>query len=587
MGSSAQFVAGLNAAWRRVDAGVPGPTAASVEKPAAVSAGQASSAAQVSSDFTGPTRPAPTVAIPAAVFTANDGWQYTGPLAEKLPQHRQAAITLLGIPGAAIRVYNPMVLENGAPKLIFETHVPDQETRFADASVSYPVADLVHKATAGLNAQRREGLVQFGFSLPAEADWHVHDSLQVTQQVGTRPESTPLAGNFLAYVSGIKPNPHLPYLVESRILKNDGGKVVAREPYAVSPGAQVQLLHNGLPEGDFVKADPSGRFSIGYPSDSSEGAWTLQVATSSGVTKLELNQRPFLPYESRAKLWANAVLGGLLQTPNADGQVRFDIPQLPPGVHIAVTNSAVGEKYDFVAGADGIAHVDVPGVSVNDFLSLHSTPFPVGKESFFGTRVEEGFTLNSQTKVPNFDNAARAQEVIRAFPEARPEELQLALELFGPFSPSSNISGLVDPARMQSALRGAITAIATKAVQSKVDRYVQGHPNASFVAGYERGKSYSGKYPVTAEQVGLKKVREGSRSMVITGGYSPISGSHGPLRPETVTGDSEYLLTLPGDSRNPLTFYTGGTSPSGWVNPNAILLTYTGSTAGGGSWSES
>lgn len=514
---------------------------------------------------------------PAAFATANDGWQFTGPLAEKLPQPRVATVNVWAVPGATIHIYNPMVLEDGKPKLIATAVAPEKSNGPSNVG-AYATSNDFAKLSQTFGAKGTAGMVAVAVSLPKDADWHVNDVIQVSQKVGDRLESLPVTMDFLAYRSGLPANTHAPYVEQGRI---DISKtaITATDAYAVPPRARLQLLRDGLPEGNAVQADDEGKFSIALPAQ--PGPWELQVGNAGGVTKIAIAGK-VEPWSDRIARWERGLREGLLQAPGADNTLCLTLEGLPKDYAVSITNPSNGpEPQVFVADAKGRLEIAVKDVTSGDTLAVDAEAIKVA-DSKGGVRHWE---LDAVYQVPTAEEAARFALVGGALAGRSEREIKHAFELMGPFSPFEALREICEPAQIAAVLDGAKLggAVARMGWAAKVSPHVATHSDPCFVLGYQHGLKYKGDYRASSAEIGLERTHVGAKRMVITGGYSPISGSHGPLRPETVKDADTYQLSIKGLS--PLTLSAGGYGPTGWVNPNAILLTYTRSGTSS-SWQE-
>jgi hypothetical protein len=519
-----------------------------------------------------------TAPSPAAFATANDGWQYTGPLAEKLPQPRCATVNLWAVPGATINIYNPMVLENGRPKLIATAIAPSTSSAPMNAG-AYATGSEFSKEHGRFQQRATEGMVSVSVSLPKEADWHVNDVVQVTQKVGERLESLPVAMEFIAYRSGLPANTHAPYAEKDRYCLQ-GGKLVSTEDYAVPPRAQLQILADGLPCGDAKRADDMGRFEIDLPAAS--GALELRVANAGGIIKIPVTGTAE-PWSVRIARWEKGLREGVLRAPDSNNTIDLALDGLPKGYKLEITNPSNGATPQvFTADDKGHLAIHVTDVCSGDTLSVNGAAMKVADQN----GSVRDFELDAVYQVPTAAEQARFEQVFAAL-SGRPErEMKFALELLGPYSPFEELKAICDASQICSVLEGAKLGSVIGQFSgwgATVKQRVAQHPDPWFQKGFDYGLKYKGDYRAAHKEVGLEMTHAGARRIVITGGYSPISGSHGPLTPETVKDPDSYSLQIPG--LQPISLSSGGYGPRGWVNPNAILLTYTRSGASS-SWQE-
>lgn len=554
------------------------------------------SVAPVDQGSQGPTTPigqTPKTAAPAgAMATANDGWQYTGPLAEKLPQPRVASVDVWAVPGARIRIANASVLENGVPKVLKEVIAPQADAQGSFVA-AYGASGEYGAAKQAFDAAPHAGMVLVSIPLEPTLDWDVRDLLRVSQQVGQRKESDAVLTSLIHYRSGIGPAPHPPYVIDQRI-KSDSNVVESTSPFAVPPRAGLRLFANGYAVTPMTNADNEGGFSLQIPK-TAVGAIELEVVTESGAVRLPITGKMPSP-EQRIEGWQRAIRQGLLQAPQ-NGELSFSLDALPPGYKLSIVNPSNGQTpMVFTADAAGHLDVKVSQVYAGDALKLSGDEIRLEFNAHLtGSSVMTGGGLGWSSRsmtpsmlytIPDASQQARIDFIAQTFASASERELHLALELFGPYS-ESPLGKETDPAKMQRQLYGAKLGTAfAGGVPPAVDQLIKNSGDADLLRGFQLGLGYKGSNKgFDPKTLGLTLVAQGRSRIVITGGYSPISGSHGPLRPETVTDPSVFSLAIPG--LPPLQYSSGGYGPTGWVNPNAYLLTYTVDLRGGGStWSE-
>jgi hypothetical protein len=329
----------------------------------------------------------------------------------------------------------------------------------------------------------------------------------------------------------------------------------------------VQLIKDGVDTGVGVKANAFGQFELKLPGSLSQGNWELRV----GDQKHILAGQP-VDSRARADAWVKD-LNKVFQAAPRNNALQGEIRGLLPGYTASVQNPANGpELHTFTADANGVMKVNVPNVAEGD--TVHITY--AGAQLVDYRLPEMKFTV----AVPNAAEAQRMDFVLSNIKATTERDRFFALELFGPYSTNPELKGMTDPVKMQAYLDGARMGafLSSRGLSADWKARIVGAINqagkADVLAGMMIGEGYRGPHsPVNGDDLGFKLIKPGETRIVITGGYSPISGSHGPLTPEYVTGPATYelnFLDMP-----PLRLETRGGQPQGWVNPNAMLLTYT------------
>lgn len=539
----------------------------------------------------------------AGIGSTSESAQTTGPLAQPLNFPPNAALSIWALPGSTVRVYTTAVLEDGKPKLLETITAPltDDGAQPHSMSGAYPTMNAFNEAAAKFKAAKAPGMVLATARLGVDHDHSAQDTFLITQQAGSRPESEPVAVTLFAYSAPRRPHkgafePQYPRMSLA------SGVLGSTEAWAMRPGTYLETYVDGHKSKVAAAVDGEGRFALDL---SSLGDLSKVVVTANGkpLALGALGVGEALP-DARARVaaWDAALLKGLL-SPDASGVVDFTIAGLPKGLALTLTNPNSGSKTFTVE--DGKLHVQLAdtwaGDSILATLSAKNSGADVQLTSrgdgttYESVRIfasEDGksspraypLAMDGTYFVPEPAQAARIGQIIDALAGFPRIDLQNAITLFGPHAQAVKGCESVDGPTLRALYEGARLGaqLAPAWADKAIAHLTANGESAHVVEGIKIGQAYRkqrGALPSSGDELGLRQVKAGDRRMVITGGYSPISGSHGPLTPETVTGPATWELKwkdLP-----PLTLMTQGTQPSGWVNPAAIGFTF-GISPGGG-----
>lgn len=515
----------------------------------------------------------------------------TGPAATPIVT-RRTAIGFDAKPGTKYRVVNLNAFDkDGQPKVMAEGEIPKDET-----------------SVFGSGPQRKSVAMEF----PRNADVFPGDTLVIQvehPEDGTKgerelplPNEKPNTGRFKGTENRTRPRT----IDASQIsLAKETIKGQAR---AVDPFSTVVVLRNGLRTELETTADKEGRFSLKIPKtwkDDNIAVASLDRFAAAQATVLEARSNDKrTPVERNAAELFAALLDGrdgvsttlenfapgaeltvalateeFTFTADADGKMQIDLAPIPPGSTVKVKSTATEEW--------------VPGTNLKGSLSTFANPRfnPDVDEKTTGRLLPRG--LKFDLIVPDAAGAARRALIQDAIQTSSHQNVAFAMDLFGPDSQYSELSSITDTDRIRTIFRGAQLGMLAKSDPRwlpKLESFVKSlaqDANLSealqkdFVDALQIASGYTGDEKATADgNILLSLERQGATSIVTTGGYSPISGSHGPLRPEQIRSPDVYRLTfqnldwlLPEGKEKSLRLETGGRAASGWVNPAAITFT--------------
>ncbi len=550
---------------------------------------------------------APTLKPPAVIGSTGESAQTTGPTAAPLNFPPNASISLWALPGATIRVYNTAVLEDGKPKLLKELTAPLQNANTTPHCMSgaWPTAQEFNKAAAVFAAAKAPGMLLASVPLGAADDHSAHDTFLVTQQAGSRPESEAVPVKLFSYSAPSRPHqgkfePQLQRMALSN------GVLASTEAWALRPGSHVEAFVDGSRIKLSTTVDDSGKFALdlGKLKDLSKVVVTANGAPLA-LGKLGLAEQ--LP-DARARVaeWDAALLKGLM-SPSAEGKVDFVLCGLPEGLELTLTNPNSGSKTfraehgtmhielgDTWPGDTLVAKMSVKDVQGDTWANWYSGPtgehdifrvYGQGKKSYGAEPNSYKVMMDGNFFVPEPAQAERIGHLIDAMKGYTRDDLQNVIELFGPHAKAVQGCGHLDGAQIRRLYEGArLGAQLSPKWAAQVTAHLAKHGESPDVLeGIKIGQAYRQQHhktlASTGDDLGLRQVQAAQARIVVTGGYSPISGSHGPLTPETVYGSATWALDwkdLP-----PLPLMTEPQQPSGWVNPAAYAFTFgVGGSAG-------
>ncbi len=560
-----------------------------------------------------------TISPPAVIGSTSESRQTTGPLRQALEIPANALIHAWALPGSTLRVYNASVIEAGKPKLLKEVVVPkaapagmEESPRCLSGGTS---RQTFEENTAAFFAAKRDGLVMGSIALTPTDDQTGLDLFLVTMQSPNRAESEPAPLRLHAYEPW---GPDRTPTVDTKAMKLEGTKLVAREDYAITPGTNFAVFEDGIEAELYAEADDRGHLclDLGDCADLSKvqvvalSRYCARVPVDLGSLGIGRSQPPTV--HERMLGWDQAFIGGFLREP-VDGHLGFEVLGLPDGMRIDIANlNAPGEVQSFTS-QKGRLRIDVQGVVPGDALVVKSdiSAIPEGLQTT--GNVTDNLTLRGIAAndsgqlvidgtyvLPEGKSAERIDLVLRAFPDLRRGDLHFALALFGPEPLNPGCDKVTDPTKMRRILEGAkLGSQIYPHWENEVRFHLEQHADQDTLEGFKMGCAYRvamgqslgradqvamGQSPEESlKSVGITLVERGKRGIVITGGYSPISGSHGPLTPEYVGSPDTYEFALSAFPKAPvLRLQAGGAGPVGWVNTNAILLTFGLDLSGGG-----
>lgn len=537
-----------------------------------------------------------TVAPPAVIASTGQSNQTTGPTAAPLNFAANAQVQLWALPGSKVRIYNASVLEDGKPKLIKEYTVPASATPNANAtphslSGAYPTLQAFAEDVKNFMAAPHDGMVLATVPLTPNDDQDATDLFKVTMQTGSRGESDPVAVRMHSYSAFPRFERAASIDVNKMTLQNG---ILQSSEYAVTPGASLSVYKNGKATNISMTADDNGKISadlssLGNLSDVAiiankrNGTQEIVDMTALGLSKIMPD------HAALTASWDAAVIKNLVAS-DVNGRINFTLDHIPDGVSVEVRNPNNGNTPTVFTSQNGKLTVDIKDAYEGDMLNItmktgQSSRYSGGGDvvalkDFDENRkrvVDHEFTIAGNYSMHNPADAARIAFVVDSLPGLRRHEIKNALELFGPYSRIPGGNTVNDAGVMQKLWSGAKigSMLGRDWADQGIAHAVASGLNPTFVEGMKIGAAYAkgtGNTLASYEENVVKLVQAGQARIVATGGYSPISGSHGPLRPETVYGPSTYEINIPGAP--PLTVNTKGSQPSGWVNPAAIVMTF-------------
>lgn len=528
-----------------------------------------------------PPAPPRTVAPPAAIGSTQQSTQTTGPTAARLDFPARGLIQTWAIPGSTVRVYNASSLEDGKPRLIKTLTVPldaPADGRPHCVQGAYPTQRAFDAEAESFRAAPHDGLVLASIPLEPEDDQDAFDTFLVTQQTASRGESDPVSLKLHAYSAFSRVD--RPLNIDTANLRYENGALSAAKDYAVPAGTVIEARRNNKPVGLHAVADARGRFALDLSTLGALDGVTLHARSPSGRNEQTLELSAFgvdaapPPGMDRVARWDHAVMRGLL-APDA-GAFGFQLEQVPDGVEVQVRNVNAPGSAQVFRSAGGRLAVGLQDTLPGDSISVRmNAPLNfVVEDPQTGKMRSIDFTVDGTYVIPSAEHQQQMRELLDIFQGLPRRDLQAALDLFGPHSRIEGGPPRMEPAKLRAVFSGAQLGSATReSWAAAVRAHVKQHGTPELLEGFDLGRAFvkaTGK-PLT-DGLDLRLTRQDPTRQVITGGYSPISGSHGPLRPEYIRGAQYFELTHPG--LPPLELKEQGGSPVGWVNPNAIGMTF-------------
>lgn len=545
-----------------------------------------------------PTHPrAPTLKPPAVIGSTSESVQISGPLSKTLTFPPNASIQLWALPGSTIRVYNTAVLEKGKPKLLKEVTAPleAKETGPYCVSGAYPTEAEFEKAAAPFRAAKGPGMLLAAVRLGPEDDHSAYDTFLVTQQSGARPESEAVPVKLFTYSAPRRPHQGTfePQVARMHL---EGSKLSASEDWALRPGTDVTVYVDGNIAYRGGHVDDSGRFSVDL-AGLGDRAKIVVAADGKPLALGKLGLAEKLP-DARGRIasWDAQLLKAFL-CPGEDGRVQATLHGLPEGLALTLTNPSSGSKTftvsngqlcidldDTWAGDTIVAKMSTAKVAGNTTKSWHDAPdtwtlYGQGKMTNEHSPRSYSLMMDGSFTIPKPEQAARMSEIIDAMSGYGRSEIQSALELFGPHAGAIKGGEKLDQRTLRELYEGArLGSSIPSPWAAKVAQHLAAHGVSSDIReGFKLGQAYLAKHSVSlpvglSDPIDLRQVKAAEQHIVATGGYSPISGSHGPLIPEVVSGSSTWELRW-GDLP-PLTLMTAPGKPQGWVNPAAYVMAF-------------
>ncbi len=542
---------------------------------------------------------------PAVIGSTSESDQTSGPTARRISFPANAVVQAWAVPGSTVRIYNASLLATGAPQLLKAVVVPMQPALNAPQaptcqSGAYPTQREFNAAAATFMSAEHTGMQLVSVPMSPDDDQCGSDTFLVTMQTGARAESEPRALKLFGYSVPYLPRHPRETTVDTKRLAMDGATLTSTAPWATAPGTSFEALRDGLATGLHAEADDQGELRFDLQTLGALDGVTIVAHGVSGPKVIDLSALGLaagLNQGSRlAARWDHQLLSAFL-APTIDGHVRCTLDGVPDGMAVDVTIPSSGFAGRFVAQGGALC-IDLPGLVQGDLVNLATDTTAIPNQSernvldLHDMLQRDGrsslravpFSLDGSFVIPLATDAARTQLVLDTFPNARRNELQQLLDLFGPYARVKGADAVVDPARLQRIYEGAKLGSAIPAEwDAAVRAHVAKHCDADFVEGVALGRAYQTALRTSLarlEDVSARIIQRGELGITITGGYSPISGSHGPLRPETTRSPDTYELTI-GDAP-PLRLTSGGYGATGWVNPNAIGFTFGVNLNGGG-----
>jgi len=473
-------------------------------------------------------------------LVAADYMDTTGSLATPVGRDRRLSLQLRAVPGAELTVQNAMVLDGNGLKTLVKHTVP-------------------------MGDPGPDGMVDVNLPVPRDADWTANDRLEISQTVGSRSASAPVVVSVTGKFDTQLKRPA--FLDEKKLTLGTDGWVKTTGNYAARPNESVKLIRNGVETSARARANAFGQFELKIPGSLSDGNWELRV----GDKRKTLSGTP-VDSKARAQTWVRDLNQVFLAAPR-NNSITGEVRGLEPGYTVTLQNLASNaQALTFKADANGLMKVNVPNTAPGDVLHINYAAAQLADYSL----PQVKFTVATPTPA----QAERIAFVLGAINAPTERDRFFALELFGPHSTHPDFRGMKDPVRMQACLDGARMGafLASRgfdaAWKTRITGAISQAGKSDVLAGMAVGEGYRGSHSPTRDaDLGFKLIKEGETRTVVTGGYSPISGDHGPLVPEHVTGPGTYelnFLDLP-----PMRLETRGGQPSGWVNTNAHTFSLT------------
>jgi hypothetical protein len=487
-----------------------------------------------------PQRPR-TLPPPAVIASSLQSVQVTGPEAKELVLPADALVQMWAVPGSTIRIYNNSVLENGRPKLLKEIVAPmtSNDTGPRCMASAYPTVQEFNRDAATFMATQHDGMVLVSVPLTPADNQDVRDTLKVTMQTGSRAESAPVFVKMHNYTNEASPRlDRLPNVDTTRLTLNNG-VLTTQGDFAMTPGTHVVAMKDGLATNISATADENGHLTLDLSTLGTSpnvvlvtGAYKVLPGgySTNTIVPLDLSAQGLaagMPtVQDRLVHMDNAVVRGFMQAP-VGGKIHFEVPGMVDGAALEIRNPAnPSQVYVFVAGGGKLV-VDLPdacegdALKVNLDLSRVQDPFKnqcvndrnAQQLCMQGSDGRGRFSALSTFVVPTAAQAARAQQVLDAFPNERAQRLGLALDLFGPYARVTGGQLVNDPARMRDIVEGALvgSSLPNHWVRS-VQTNVQAHGTQGQKEGFELGlawaKATGASLAQDLEQAGFEVVRD-------------------------------------------------------------------------------
>lgn len=552
-----------------------------------------------------PNVPERTIAPPAVIASSAQSTQTTGPTATQFTVPADASVQLWALPGSTIRIYNASVLEDGKPKLIKEHQVPDNAVGKATdrplcMTGAYPTQTEFNKDAQTFMAAPHDGMVLVQVPLTPLDDQDARDILKVSMQTPARAESDAVAVRMHSYYAVQRFERS--FEINPQNIKLENNILRSSTDYTAPVGGSIALYHNGRNLGASAKVDDNGHFSIDLSSLRQKGIDMSEVSVvaygNNSVKSVDVSHLGFAsqhPDVRRQFAHLDAVVLKNLITADANGKMDFVLDGIQAGTKVEIRNPNNNNTPHAFAEKDGKLHIKLDDVYPGDVLNvvMKTGKTYMGAGDYMAAMAldangrsmsEQTFSMDGSYSIHEPKDAARIALVIDSLPGLRRGEIQAALDLLGPFTRIAGADAVNDPAKISTLWQGAQIGSALGEFSATVLAHAQAHIRSPsrpdgvdplLLEGIKMGVAYADGAKKTLARHSnnpLKLVKAGETRTVITGGYSPISGSHGPLRPEYVTGPSTYSVDVPGAPT--LTLTGRGQQPSGWVNPAAIGMTF-------------
>ncbi len=534
-----------------------------------------------------PASPAPTLSIPAAIGSTLSSEQTTGPTGRVITDLARTLIQMWALPGATVRVYNASSLnKDGNPTLIKEVTAPLEPDGAAVQCLpgALPTQQEFAADAARFQAAPHDGMVLVSIPLSPSDDQDSYDTFQLTQQSASRPESTPLPVTLHSYSAPMRRNREV--TLDPAKLSYADGVISTRADFAVAAGTVFHVRVNNQETALSGQADGRGRITLDLRSLPSLNGLTISLTANGGSpTELDLKALGISasppPDLKQIADWDQKVLKGLLAP--VGNKVGFQLDHLPDGVEVQVRNANAPSQVQTFRSAGGRLDVSLSDVLPGDSVSLRiNAPlsFSVEQPGTSEMRrldftVDGTYTIGSKQEQ---DQMAALLDTFKGYPRA---DLQSVLHLFGPHSQVVG-APLDQPEKLKTVFDAArLASILPDNWVQPVRQHLVQSGTPVMLEGFDLGRAYlkakGEALTGSLQDVGITFTGQDPSRQVITGGYSPISGDHGPLQPEFLSGASHYRLDALG--LPPLALQTSPQRPSGWVNPAAVGLTF-GLTSG-------